>query len=142
MATMLGGDPVDLPEDLVPLYRLDDRADLIAVLPVFDERGLLPAEGSGPVEVSSSDTPVRGIRRRPSMTARRARLSCHMPPFCASLKVMMPLVRSPWGSPRSRPGPPGDPRRPRVLCGPHACPPPKVRGWVIIGGSCLRWWRT
>ncbi|KAE8779400.1 hypothetical protein D1007_47613 [Hordeum vulgare] len=56
MATLLGGDPGDLPEDLGPSYRLDDRADLIAALPVFDERGLFPAEGSGPVEVSSDDT--------------------------------------------------------------------------------------
>ncbi|KAE8766693.1 hypothetical protein D1007_62050 [Hordeum vulgare] len=56
MATLLGGDPGDLPEALGPLYRLDDRTDLIATLPVFDERGLFPVEGSGPVEVSSDDT--------------------------------------------------------------------------------------
>ncbi|KAE8784143.1 hypothetical protein D1007_42315 [Hordeum vulgare] len=56
VATLLGGDPGDLPEALVPLYRLDDRADLIAALLVFDERGLFTAEGSGLVEVSSHDT--------------------------------------------------------------------------------------
>ncbi|KAE8784112.1 hypothetical protein D1007_42326 [Hordeum vulgare] len=56
MATLLGGDPGDLPEALGLLYRLDDRADLIAVLLVFDERGLFQGEGSGPVEVSSNDT--------------------------------------------------------------------------------------
>ncbi|KAE8811290.1 hypothetical protein D1007_11650 [Hordeum vulgare] len=56
VVTLMGGDPGELPEALGPLYRLHDRADLIVVLPVFDERGLLPAEGSGPVEVSSDDT--------------------------------------------------------------------------------------
>ncbi|KAE8771749.1 hypothetical protein D1007_56331 [Hordeum vulgare] len=56
MATLLGGDPSDLPEALGPLYHLDDRANLIAMLPIFDERGLFPTEGSGPVEVSSDDT--------------------------------------------------------------------------------------
>ncbi|KAI4983668.1 hypothetical protein ZWY2020_025534 [Hordeum vulgare] len=56
VATLLGGDLGDLPKALVPLYRLDDQADLISVLPVFDERGLIPGEGSGPVEVSSDDT--------------------------------------------------------------------------------------
>ncbi|KAE8787649.1 hypothetical protein D1007_38473 [Hordeum vulgare] len=39
VATLLGGDPGDLPEALVPLYRLNDRANLICVLRVFDERG-------------------------------------------------------------------------------------------------------
>ncbi|KAI5006166.1 hypothetical protein ZWY2020_033409 [Hordeum vulgare] len=53
---LLGGDPGDLPDALGPLYYLDDRANLITALPAFDERGLLPAEGSGPVEVSSDDT--------------------------------------------------------------------------------------
>ncbi|KAE8782363.1 hypothetical protein D1007_44281 [Hordeum vulgare] len=56
VATLLGGNPGDLPEALVPLYRLDNRDDLITTLPVFAEQGLLPAEGSGPVEVSSEDT--------------------------------------------------------------------------------------
>ncbi|KAE8775418.1 hypothetical protein D1007_52107 [Hordeum vulgare] len=56
MATLLGGDPGDLPEAMGPMYRLNDRVDLIATLPVFDERGLFSAEGSGPVEVSSDDT--------------------------------------------------------------------------------------
>ncbi|KAE8797253.1 hypothetical protein D1007_27627 [Hordeum vulgare] len=59
VVTLLGSDPGDLPKALVPLYRLDDRADLIAALPIFDEWGLLPAEGSGPVEVSSDDTSGR-----------------------------------------------------------------------------------
>ncbi|KAE8781228.1 hypothetical protein D1007_45549 [Hordeum vulgare] len=56
VATLLGGDPSDLPEALGPLYHLDDRADLITALPAFDERGLFPAEGFGPVEVSTDDT--------------------------------------------------------------------------------------
>ncbi|KAE8788791.1 hypothetical protein D1007_37155 [Hordeum vulgare] len=47
MAILLGGDPCDMPEDLGPLYHLDDRADLIAELLVFDERGIFPAEGFG-----------------------------------------------------------------------------------------------
>ncbi|KAE8794297.1 hypothetical protein D1007_31017 [Hordeum vulgare] len=59
VATLLGGDPGDLPEALIPLYRLDDRADETAMLPVFDEQGLLPAKGSGPLEVSSNDTSGR-----------------------------------------------------------------------------------
>ncbi|KAE8783855.1 hypothetical protein D1007_42603 [Hordeum vulgare] len=54
--TLLGGDRGDLPKALGPLYHLDKRANLIAVLPAFDERGLFPAEGFGPVEVSSDDT--------------------------------------------------------------------------------------
>ncbi|KAE8775624.1 hypothetical protein D1007_51853 [Hordeum vulgare] len=40
LATLLGGNPGDLPEALGLLYRLEDRADLVKVLPVFDERGL------------------------------------------------------------------------------------------------------
>ncbi|KAE8781686.1 hypothetical protein D1007_45020 [Hordeum vulgare] len=57
---LLGGDPGDLPEALGLLYCLDDRADMIARLPVFDERGLLPAEGSSLVEVSFGDTSGEG----------------------------------------------------------------------------------
>ncbi|KAE8797759.1 hypothetical protein D1007_27037 [Hordeum vulgare] len=56
VVTLMGSDPGDMPEALGPLYRLDDRVDLIAVLPVFDERGLFPVEGPGPVEVSSDNT--------------------------------------------------------------------------------------
>ncbi|KAE8776921.1 hypothetical protein D1007_50356 [Hordeum vulgare] len=36
--TLLSGDPGDLPEALGLLYHLDDRTNLIAVLPVFDEQ--------------------------------------------------------------------------------------------------------
>ncbi|KAE8784902.1 hypothetical protein D1007_41433 [Hordeum vulgare] len=43
LAILLVGDPGDLPEALGLLYHLDDRADTIAGLPVFDERGLVPA---------------------------------------------------------------------------------------------------
>ncbi|KAE8803450.1 hypothetical protein D1007_20678 [Hordeum vulgare] len=50
VATLLGSDPSDLPEVLGPLYHLNDQADLIAVLPIFDERGLFMADGSGLVE--------------------------------------------------------------------------------------------
>ncbi|KAE8778362.1 hypothetical protein D1007_48742 [Hordeum vulgare] len=60
LAILLGGDPGDLPEEPGPLYRQDDRAVLIAVLPIFNEQGLLPAEGSYPVEVSSGDTSGEG----------------------------------------------------------------------------------
>ncbi|KAE8797273.1 hypothetical protein D1007_27518 [Hordeum vulgare] len=56
VATLLGGDLGDLLEAAGPFYRFDNRADLIAALPVFDEQGLFLAEGSGPVEVSSDDT--------------------------------------------------------------------------------------
>ncbi|KAE8798610.1 hypothetical protein D1007_26095 [Hordeum vulgare] len=56
VAILLSGDPGDLPEALVPLYHLDGRAVLISALPVFNERGIIPAEGSGLVEVSSEDT--------------------------------------------------------------------------------------
>ncbi|KAE8777545.1 hypothetical protein D1007_49656 [Hordeum vulgare] len=56
----LGGDPGDLTEALGPLYRRDSRVDLVAVMPIFNERGLLPVEGSGPVEVSSGDTSGEG----------------------------------------------------------------------------------
>ncbi|KAE8795339.1 hypothetical protein D1007_29768 [Hordeum vulgare] len=34
--TLLGGYPGDMPEALGPLYRLDDRANLIATFPTFD----------------------------------------------------------------------------------------------------------
>ncbi|KAE8799767.1 hypothetical protein D1007_24862 [Hordeum vulgare] len=60
VAILLGGDPRDLPEALGPLYRRDDRADLVAAMRVFNERGLLPSEGSGPVEVSTGDTSGEG----------------------------------------------------------------------------------
>ncbi|KAE8775716.1 hypothetical protein D1007_51722 [Hordeum vulgare] len=60
MAILLGGDPGDLPEALGPLYRLDNRADVIVGLPVFHERGLLPVAVSDPVEVSSGDTSSEG----------------------------------------------------------------------------------
>ncbi|KAE8767172.1 hypothetical protein D1007_61509 [Hordeum vulgare] len=59
MATVLGGDPGDLPEALVPMCYLDDRADLIVARPVFNESGLLLDEGSGPIEVSLDDTSGR-----------------------------------------------------------------------------------
>ncbi|KAE8775010.1 hypothetical protein D1007_52533 [Hordeum vulgare] len=60
MAILLGGDPGDLPDALGPLYRCYDRAGLVAVMHVFNERGILPAEGSGPLEVSSGDTSGEG----------------------------------------------------------------------------------
>ncbi|KAE8802895.1 hypothetical protein D1007_21329 [Hordeum vulgare] len=53
---LLGGDRGDLHEAVGPLYRLDNRPDRITVLPVFDEWGLFPAEGSGLLEASSDDT--------------------------------------------------------------------------------------
>ncbi|KAE8791169.1 Peroxidase 4 [Hordeum vulgare] len=53
---LLGGDPGDLPEALGPLYGIDHRVVLIVALPIYHERGLLPAEGSGPIDVSSNDT--------------------------------------------------------------------------------------
>ncbi|KAE8766658.1 hypothetical protein D1007_62085 [Hordeum vulgare] len=59
-AIFLGGDPGDLPETLGLLYHHDNRTDLVAPMPVFNERGQLPAEGSGPVEVSSGDTSGEG----------------------------------------------------------------------------------
>ncbi|KAE8803226.1 hypothetical protein D1007_21002 [Hordeum vulgare] len=68
-AILLGGDPGDLPEALGPLYRHDDRTELVVVMPIFNKQGLLTAEGSGPVEVSSGDTSREGALRRPSMTA-------------------------------------------------------------------------
>ncbi|KAE8787897.1 hypothetical protein D1007_38115 [Hordeum vulgare] len=55
VATLLGDDPDDLPKALGPLYRFGNRADLIATLRVFDERGIFSAEGSSPVEVSLDD---------------------------------------------------------------------------------------
>ncbi|KAE8811446.1 hypothetical protein D1007_11832 [Hordeum vulgare] len=55
VAILLSGDPGDMPEALGPLYHLNDRVDLIVGLPVFNEQGLFPAEGFGPVEVSSYD---------------------------------------------------------------------------------------
>ncbi|KAE8821020.1 hypothetical protein D1007_00857 [Hordeum vulgare] len=60
MTILLGGDPGDLPEALGLLYRLNDRTDVIAGLPIFDERGLLPVGGSDLVEVSSGDTYSEG----------------------------------------------------------------------------------
>ncbi|KAE8794418.1 mutator protein [Hordeum vulgare] len=56
----MGGDPSDLPEALGRLYRHDDQTDLVAVTLVFNERGLLLAEGFGLVEVSSDDTSSEG----------------------------------------------------------------------------------
>lgn len=60
LAIRLGGDPSDLPDALGLLYHRDDRTDLVAAMPIFNERGLLQAEGSGPVEVSSGDTSGEG----------------------------------------------------------------------------------
>ncbi|KAE8804304.1 hypothetical protein D1007_19718 [Hordeum vulgare] len=60
LAILLGGDPSNLPEALGPLYRRDDRTDLVAVIRVFNERGLLPAEGFGPVELSCGNTSGEG----------------------------------------------------------------------------------
>ncbi|KAE8780166.1 hypothetical protein D1007_46720 [Hordeum vulgare] len=37
LAILLGGDPGDLPEALGPLYRRDDRIELVAVMPTFNE---------------------------------------------------------------------------------------------------------
>ncbi|KAE8797051.1 hypothetical protein D1007_27837 [Hordeum vulgare] len=60
VAILLGGNLGEFPEALGPLYRLDHRADMITRLPVFDEHGLFPTAGSGPVEVSSGDTSGEG----------------------------------------------------------------------------------
>ncbi|KAE8775611.1 hypothetical protein D1007_51876 [Hordeum vulgare] len=57
---LLASAPSDLPEALGPLYRRNDRADLVAMMLVFNELGLLPDEGSGPVEVSSGDPFAEG----------------------------------------------------------------------------------
>ncbi|KAE8807866.1 hypothetical protein D1007_15810 [Hordeum vulgare] len=61
MAILLGGDPGDLPEALGLLYHHDDQANLVAMLPVFNKRGLLPVESSARVEVSSGDTSDEGL---------------------------------------------------------------------------------
>ena len=54
---LLNGDLGDLPEAYAPQYCCDDRADLVAKMPVFDELWLPPAEGLGsPMMVSSGDT--------------------------------------------------------------------------------------
>ncbi|KAE8808773.1 hypothetical protein D1007_14866 [Hordeum vulgare] len=87
-AILLGGDPGDLPEALGSLYRCHDRNDLVAAMPVFNERGLLSAEGSGPPQTP----PVRGARRRPSATTRSAFPSRHNPSFCVSTSMMDPLL--------------------------------------------------
>ncbi|KAE8820453.1 hypothetical protein D1007_01601 [Hordeum vulgare] len=89
---LLGGDPGGLLEALGPLYRRDDRADLVAMMPVFNERGLLPAEGSSPVEVSSGVTSVEGVSEKTSTTVRRACFSRRNSSFCASSRMMTPLV--------------------------------------------------
>ncbi|KAE8799935.1 hypothetical protein D1007_24632 [Hordeum vulgare] len=64
VAILLGGDPGDLPDALGPLYRRDDRADLVAAMRVFNKMGLLQAKGSGPVEVSSGGTSGEGDSER------------------------------------------------------------------------------
>ncbi|KAI5006806.1 hypothetical protein ZWY2020_034049 [Hordeum vulgare] len=92
LAILLGGDPGELPEAVGPLCRHDDRANLVAAMPVFNEWGLLLAEGSGPVEVSSGDTSVKGAGRRPSTTAWQACLSHRNLSFYASSRIMAPLV--------------------------------------------------
>ncbi|KAE8777936.1 hypothetical protein D1007_49251 [Hordeum vulgare] len=92
---LIGDDPGDQPESLVPLNRLDNRADQIAALLVFDEWVLIPAEGSGLVEVSSDDTFGREDFEKSVDDSRRACLSRHGPFFCASLKMMMSPAMSP-----------------------------------------------
>ncbi|KAE8773696.1 hypothetical protein D1007_54037 [Hordeum vulgare] len=57
---LLGGDLGEHPDALGSLYRRDDRTNLVGTMPVFNERGLLPVVGSGPVEVSSGDTSGEG----------------------------------------------------------------------------------
>ncbi|KAE8809205.1 hypothetical protein D1007_14250 [Hordeum vulgare] len=63
VAILLGGDPSDLLGALGPLYRRDDQDGLVTAMHVFNERGILPAEGSGPVEVSSGNTSGEGNSR-------------------------------------------------------------------------------
>ncbi|KAE8775613.1 hypothetical protein D1007_51878 [Hordeum vulgare] len=60
VAILLGNELGDLPKALGPLYRRNDWADMVAAMYVFNELGLLPAEGSGLVEVSSDDTSGQG----------------------------------------------------------------------------------
>ncbi|KAE8792796.1 hypothetical protein D1007_32666 [Hordeum vulgare] len=60
VAILLGSNPGDLPEAVGPLYHRDDLANLVVAMPIFTERGLLPAEGSVSVEVSSGDTSGEG----------------------------------------------------------------------------------
>ncbi|KAE8780202.1 hypothetical protein D1007_46692 [Hordeum vulgare] len=86
VAILHGSDLGDLPEALGPLYRCYDRADLVAAMPVLHKRGLLPAEGYGPVEVC---------------------LPHRNPSFCASSRMMAPLVIPLPAPPCARRGPPG-----------------------------------
>ncbi|KAE8779926.1 hypothetical protein D1007_47038 [Hordeum vulgare] len=85
VATLLGGDPGDLPDALGPLYRLDDRADLIIALPVFDKRGLFLAKDSGPVKVSSDDTFGGGDSEK---TVNGCPASAHLPSHAVLLREL------------------------------------------------------
>ena len=96
------------------LYHLDDWADLIVMLPVFDERGLFPAKGAGLVEASSGDTSGReGSENIVEV----------------SVVISSRTTRTSRGG---RVGPARHAVRVRAF-------PPKARGGVALGASRLRW---
>ncbi|KAE8773077.1 hypothetical protein D1007_54832 [Hordeum vulgare] len=95
VAVLLGGDPRDLPEALGPLYRRDDWAILFAVLPVFNEWGIFPAEGSNPVEVWSDDAFGGEDSEKTVGDCPPNAPPCRRATFCKILKMMMPPARSP-----------------------------------------------
>ncbi|KAE8798120.1 hypothetical protein D1007_26589 [Hordeum vulgare] len=128
MAILLGGDPGDLPEALGPLYRLDNRADLIVALPVFDERGIFLAEGSGPVEVSSDRTSGKEDSEK---TIEDCPANAPPPLQAIVLRELedddttgeVSVVISSRPTRTSR-----DPHEPRAPRGPRACSPPEAWG--------------
>ncbi|KAE8813701.1 hypothetical protein D1007_09206 [Hordeum vulgare] len=64
VATLLGDEPGDLPEGANPMYLHDNRANLVAALPVFGERWLFPPEDPSLVEVSLGNTSGGGYSER------------------------------------------------------------------------------
>ncbi|KAE8811502.1 hypothetical protein D1007_11889 [Hordeum vulgare] len=124
------------------MYRLDERANAIAGLPVVDERGLFPAEGSDPVEVSSGDTPGEGDSEK---TVDECPASAPLPSQAVLLRELEDddaasevSVGVPSRPTRTSTGPTSTQRYAVCVHARH----PEVRGWVILGGLRLRWWET
>lgn len=110
LATLLGSVPKDLPEEALSLYCYPERAELVAVMPIFDQWGIVPDGHDGPrgnpprvvLDTSDSDSNKDSEATTADDNAGRAAPRSHRSSFATS-GMMMPLMSSPWQCPLDPP---------------------------------------